>query len=168
MDLKQNPFNELYVSETVKPEQFVHLFSPILIKHVEEIFLPGNVVLQGVQGSGKTMLLNLLKPEVRIAYLKNRLEFPVADHAKRFVGAGINLNTSRATDFGQRIMSTKGMKELDLLPLYFGDFLNFWIVYDLLRSIQTLCQHPPLAEEIGLSKNVERMNDFAKRIARDV
>ena len=42
-----NPFNELYIAETIPPEQFVTLFSPYLVKDVQDglaLFQPGNVV----------------------------------------------------------------------------------------------------------------------------
>ena len=72
MDRRINPFNELYVTETIRSDQFVKIFSPVIVKNVEALFLPGNIVLQGVQGSGKSMLLALLKPEVRLAYKLDR------------------------------------------------------------------------------------------------
>ena len=72
-----NPFFELYVGERLSSRQFVDIFSPFLVAHAELLFLPGNVVVKGVQGSGKSMLLSLLKSEVRIEYEQAGMEFPV-------------------------------------------------------------------------------------------
>jgi hypothetical protein len=168
MARKLNPFNELYVSETVKPDQFVRLFSPSLVSQAEEVFLPGNVVVQGVQGSGKTMLLNLLKPEVRIAYQEAGEKFPVPDCCRRFVGAGINLTTSRAVDFGQRPFPLTGGTNEQLLPLYFGDFLNYWVVYDLLRSVEILWRKNShsFSEEVGICAESSRMECFSDKISK--
>jgi hypothetical protein len=130
-----NPFNELYVTETVGPDEFVHLFSPALVSHVGNLFGPGNVVLQGVQGTGKSMLLNLLKPHVRMAYERTRVSFPVPVESRRYLSAGINLTTSRAQDFGQRPMPGEAA-----VPFYFGDFLNYWIVGDLLKNLDDIQQ----------------------------
>ncbi|MBV5269850.1 MAG: hypothetical protein JZU55_08070, partial [Afipia sp.] len=77
MDRRINPFNELYVSETIRSTDFVRIFSPLVVDSAAPLFLPGNVVLQGVQGSGKSMLLSLLRPEVRTAYLHADVDFPL-------------------------------------------------------------------------------------------
>src|SRR5690606_26953249 len=95
-----NPFNELYVTETIGDEEFVHVFSPMLVDEAIELYQPGNVILMGVQGCGKSMLLSLLKPEIRLAYQSQG--FPLPPRVSRFVGAGINLTRSGAIDFGQR------------------------------------------------------------------
>jgi ABC-type lipoprotein export system ATPase subunit len=62
MDQRTNPFNELYVTETVSSSAFVRIFSPFILKNASALFLPGNVVIKGMQGCGKSMLLSLLKP----------------------------------------------------------------------------------------------------------
>ena len=56
-----NPFFELYVGDRLSSSEFVNIFSPFLVEHAEALFLPGNVVVKGVQGSGKSMLLKLVK-----------------------------------------------------------------------------------------------------------
>jgi len=96
MDQRSNPFNELYVSETVGPGAFVQIFSAKLLHNASALYLPGNVVLKGMQGSGKSMLLTLLKPEVRVAYAEARSKFPLSGAQSRFISAGINLTRSGA------------------------------------------------------------------------
>ena len=54
---EKNPFHEAYVTDTVPNDQFADYFSPYLIPHAPEVFLPGNVIVKGSQGCGKSMLL---------------------------------------------------------------------------------------------------------------
>ena len=69
----KNPFNNLYYTESLSASHFVKIFSPALLSEARthELFQPGSVVLTGLQGSGKSALLNLLKPDVLIAYLNS-------------------------------------------------------------------------------------------------
>ena len=170
MDRRINPFNELYVTETIRSDQFVKIFSPVIVKNVEALFLPGNIVLQGVQGSGKSMLLALLKPEVRLAYKLADVPFPVPAQCSRFIGAGINLTRSGAIDFGQRqIMKATGGQADDHLPLYFGDFLNYWITYDILQSIEQIWSETSgtVARGIGVTATDEALDNFAAALRED-
>src|SRR5665213_200368 len=139
IDRRTNPFNELYVTETVSSSAFVRIFSPFILKNAAALFLPGNVVVKGMQGCGKSMLLSLLKPEVRIAYAEAQEDFPLAGKYAKFFGAGINLTRSGAIDFGQRYIGGSG-DEMEILPIYFGDFLNYWIVYDVLNTLSILSE----------------------------
>src|SRR5687768_11093639 len=118
MGRRTNPFEELYVSETVPPHSFVQLFSPFLVKHALPLFQPGNVVLRGTQGSGKTTLLSLLKQAIRLAYAEVAVPFPVPDEHSRFIAAGINLRRSGATNFGQRPFSVDSAREGEQFPLF--------------------------------------------------
>ncbi len=106
MSSSLNPFYENYITENTSPADFVDVFSPLHLNTLfdtQALFQPGNVVLTGVQGSGKSMLLALLKPDIRIAYSKTpETPFPVPKQHARFIGAGINLTKSGAADFGQR------------------------------------------------------------------
>ena len=98
MNTRINPFHENYITETTTPENFVKLFSPLHLSETLDIlalFQPGNVILTGVQGTGKSMLLALLRPEIRIAYENQSVDFPIPDEYKRFIGAGIHLTQKR-------------------------------------------------------------------------
>src|SRR5438270_12968672 len=148
-----NPFNELYVTETVAPRDFVTLFSPTLIQDALSLFQPGNVVVKGVQGSGKSMLLNLLKTDIRLAYAKADQALPLPPSLSRFIGAGINFIRSGAIDFGQRATDAHKSTDMQRLPLYFADFFNYWVVYDLLNSLQDLAyeRDGEVGRQLGLS-----------------
>ena len=145
MNEQVNPFRELYVSETTDPKEYVELFSPVLVPHAPELFQKGNVVLKGIQGCGKTMLLSLLKPEVRIAYHDTGAEFPVPQRLTSFFSAGINISTSGILDLGQRRI---GKDDERLYPLYFADFFNYWIVDDMLAGLHKITQRPDVFKHL--------------------
>jgi len=100
MNITINPFQQLYFSDDTQTENnFVELFSAeVLQTAIHPIFQGGNVVLSGTQGCGKTMILNLLRPEIRIAYSKLGRPFPVNEQMRNFISAGVNLTRSRITD----------------------------------------------------------------------
>jgi hypothetical protein len=164
MDRRTNPFNELYVTETVSSSAYVRIFSPSILRNASALFLPGNVVIKGMQGCGKSMLLSLLKPEVRLAYAEAKEDFPLEGKYSKFIGAGINLTRSGSIDFGQRQMEDVHGDES--LPVYFGDFLNFWIAYDVLSSILTYSEKcdGAIAAELGLDCSSSRLDAFAVQL----
>jgi hypothetical protein len=164
MAVRINPFHELYVGESVGPDKFVSLFSDVIVKHALSLFQPGHVILKGLPGSGKSMLLNLLKPSIRLAYERAGQKFPVPDELMKFIGAGINLKRSGISDFGQRAISGKQNKLVS--PIYFGDFLNYWVVADIFKSIKDLSSEDDLAKKIGINNNKEKCDQFAKQLAK--
>src|ERR1700723_325537 len=165
MDRRINPFNELYVTETIPASQFVKIFSPYVIEIAEELFLPGNAILKGVQGCGKSMLLTLLQPDVRIAYRKSHESFPLTGRHGQFILAGINVTRSRAIDVGQRTI--RGAEDAKMLSFYFGDFFNYWIVGDLLRSIQVLSTevNGEIARELGMVSDTHSLDRLASELS---
>jgi len=166
MENRRNPFHEIYLTESIGSEKFVRLFSPFLVDKAVALFEPGHVILKGLPGSGKSMLLSLLKPSIRIAYFENNVDFPVPKHLCKFIGAGINLKRSGVSDLGQRpVDNDKGFEES---PFYFADYLNYWIVLDILDSIDELGDKKiSLCEEIGIDINVEKLDSFAKDLGTD-
>jgi hypothetical protein len=159
-----NPFHELYVGERISSREFVSIFSTALVEHAAPLFIPGNVVLAGVQGSGKSMLFKLLHPEVRQEYANAREPFPVPHATSRFIGAGINLNTSEATQFGLRSWPNDPVQR----GLLFGDFFNYVIAVDLLKTVETLANGPiEVAEELGIRLDEGRKAALAEALASD-
>ena len=157
-----NPFQVLYVTDSPDPKAFVSLFSDYPIKFSLPIFQHGNVVLKGTQGAGKSMLLNLLRPEIRVAYHNAGAPFPVPASLRRFVAAGINLTLSGALDIGQRPLSGDVGQDEALFPLFFADFLNYYIVRDLLKSVQTIARSPQIFDGIA---DESKMDSFASTLA---
>jgi hypothetical protein len=141
MKSAKNPFHDLYVTETARPDEFIQLFSPLLVPQALLLFQPGHLVLKGTQGSGKSMLLTLLSPEIQVAYSKANIQCPIPSEMKSFVSAGINLTRCGILDFGQRPIERNGTNDSRLFPLYFADFLNYWVVRDILQSIKRMETH---------------------------
>jgi hypothetical protein len=166
--MASNPFHDLYLTEAIGSSRFVELFSPEFVKHSLPLFEPGNVVLRGLQGSGKTMLLNLLKPEIRLAYHNSDYEFPVPDSHSKFIAAGINLRKSGIMDFGQLIDENSTSRQVQEFSLQFADFVNYWIVSDLLQSISRFYAHPDdeLLKCIGLAPR-GKLDSFVAAVAAD-
>ncbi|SOC58363.1 hypothetical protein [Ornithinimicrobium cerasi] len=130
-----NPFDSLIRGEELGDSKFVELFSPMIVPDTAALFKPGNIVLSGTQGSGKSMLLNLLKPETNIGYLNARRPFPPLEYGNEpFIGAGVNLTRSGAVDFLRRA-SADETHSPEVWQQLFGDFINYWICRDILRSV---------------------------------
>ncbi|MYC81780.1 MAG: hypothetical protein F4X19_06775 [Acidobacteria bacterium] len=163
-----NPFADLYVTESIGTEKFAQLFSPVLANESQThaLFQPGNIFLTGLQGSGKTALLSLLRPEVMIAYRRVGSHWPLPESLSRFVAAGINLNTSKARDFGQRMLSDEA-DPVATNALLFGDFLNYWIVDDLLRSLEVIRDDTAtqVYRTLGVQADQTKLDELAKVLA---
>lgn len=164
-----NPFHDLYLSEAISEDALVELFSPVIVEHSRVMFEPGNVIVRGLQGTGKTMLLNLLRPDSRLAYMRANIPFPVLGSASRFVGAGINLRKCGALEFAQHLEAGASSREIQELQLLFADFVNYWVVIDLIASVQQLIGSgsASLLDEVGISNDEHRLDQFAKLLAKD-
>ena len=159
-----NPFQELYVTDSPDPRTFVALFSSFPVRHALALFRPGHVVVKGIQGSGKSMLLNLFRTQIRLAYYSAGAEFPVPRDLRRFVGAGINLTRSGVLDIGSRPISNLKGRDDELFPLYFADFLNYYVVRDVLNSIDVMRTNSNAFDDIV---DAARLNSFACALATD-
>ena len=160
-----NPFMDYYRTELVADsKRFARLFEPILVKKVSPLFRPGNVVLKGTPGTGKTMLLHLFRSDVRLAYLEIGDDFPIPDESRKFVSAGINLNLCGAWDFGQRTDDSTPDREKKV-PYYFADYLNYSLASDLISNITTLTESKDeIAHQAGISTEAFRSEQFVKRL----
>lgn len=167
--MASNPFHDLYLSEAISEDDLVRFFSPIIVDHSGVIFEPGNVVIRGLQGTGKTMLLNLLRPELRLAYHRSGVPFPVPVRAAQFIGAGINLRKCGILEFAQLLEKNISPKQFQELSLLFADFFNYWIVADLIESILLFFQteQQDVYKAVGLKGTSANLDDFAKKLAAD-
>lgn len=113
------------------------------------------------------MLLALLKPETRIAYFRADQDFPVEEEFRKFISAGINLTRVGAQDFGHRLAvgEIAGEKTIDL-ALFFADFFNYYVVYDLLKTLETFLANDlaPLQKEKGLRVTEATLEKAASEI----
>ncbi len=158
-----NPFMQQYIGEIASPDEFVRLFSPVLVKHFLSLFQKGNIVLRGTQGSGKSMLLNLLKPEITAAYYHDTDSvLPLPKPLRRFISGGINLTRSDAVSIGQRPIGGNNKDDNQVFPYYFADFVNYWIVWDLLNSMEKMGKDP---EAFGHLVNLDNLDNFAQELS---
>lgn len=164
-----NPFHDLYLSEAITEDALVDLFSPIIVEHARLIFEPGNVVIRGLQGTGKTMLLNLLRPDARLAYLRAKIDFPVPAASAKFIGAGINLRKCGALEFAQHLEQGADVRTVQNLQLLFADFVNYWVVMDLIATVKkfSACNNKQLLTSIGLNPDLARLDRFAAALSAD-
>lgn len=162
--MRANPFYELYLADRTSASDYVSFFSPILIPHVHQLFLPGNVVVVGMQGSGKSMLLALLRHETRLKYAKAGHEFPIPSELRNFMCCSVNLTHSNSTDFGNRRWSDTDPIEVELL---FGDFVNALLVFDLARVITSYQNAPDaIRKEVGLRAKANDLDEFARAASK--
>jgi hypothetical protein len=169
MPLRINPFHQVYFTELIKPDEFTKLFSPFLISDTLSLFQPGNIFLEGVQGSGKSMLLALFKPEIRVEYKKAEKEFPVPPEFEKFLSGGINLIRCGAINFGQRMLASNGEIDAQDLVRYFGDFITYWIIEDLFVSLECLSKNLGgyFAKEFNIKYSEDLLNYFSENLKKN-
>lgn len=167
-----NPFTEAYVTHTVSDEHFVRFFSPVLVASAGAILQPGNVVIKGTQGSGKSMLLRLLDPEIRIAYFKvdprgesPETRYPISQNLRNFISTRVDLNKSGLLDIANTLRSEPSTDEIDDLAKSFADFFNYWLLRGLLNCIDIICETPE--PFVGLIRADNRDAFAAKLAAHD-
>jgi hypothetical protein len=167
--MASNPFHDLYLSETISEDALVELFSPVIVAHSRVMFEPGNVIVLGPQGTGKTMLLNLLRPDSRLAYARAGIDFPVPPESSRFIGAGINLRKCGALEFAQHLEEETNKRQVQELQLLFADFINCLIVLDMVASVEKLIAsgNTKILNEIGVNQDTGNLDKFAKVLAAD-
>jgi len=161
--VKSNPFFELYVTDRISPRDFVTIFSDFLVPHAEPLFLQGNAVVTGIQGSGKSMLLQLLHPYIRRQYYDSDTEFPVPPERRRFLSVSVNLAHSNAIDFGLRRDLDSDPREVELL---FADFFNYLAIEGLVKSLRFIIDGPrELARECGLKIDSHNSTEMARALS---
>lgn len=161
--MKSNPFFELYIGDKLSASDFLTIFSPVLVPHSEAIFKPGNIVVKGVQGCGKSMLLRLLKPDVRLQYLNSNEDFPVPDDMRKFICGSVNLIHCNVIDFGYRSHIDDDKQKIEFM---FADFLNYLCVESLLRCISRyLSEGEAICKEIGLSNEGGVISEIAQVVS---
>lgn len=165
-----NPFTEAYVTHSVSDWHFVHYFSPVLVRPAKAIYQPGNVVVRGTQGSGKSMLLRLLDPEIRISYAdairnssaREEIAFPLAPDLCDFISTRVDLNKSGLLDIVNTLPLRAGSEEIQRLTVSFADLFNFWLLRGLLNSVEKMRQRPDV---FGIEVDVNALDSFALKLA---
>lgn len=164
----RNPFNILYATEGINDLDFPRIFSPTLIPLVMPLFQAGNFILSGTQGTGKSMLLALLDTDVRLAFwTHDEHGFPVDSEFCKYVGASINLSNSLVLKFTERDFG--GEDSIARSQALFSDYLNTWVLRDLLSSIERLINKAPKArlKECGVSTKQSLLDEAVCELAKN-
>ncbi|MEO8360915.1 MAG: hypothetical protein ABI672_12860 [Vicinamibacteria bacterium] len=136
----QNPFREVLVTELLEsPDLYRELFSPkILIAEALDVFKHSNVVVTGPQGSGKSMLLNLLRYPFVGKWLADKAVGLPPGFESPFLGLSINLVRSHVQIFGRRSAAERmtGKKDEWLDAVCAGDFLATSVLLEFLRALE--------------------------------
>jgi len=166
-----NPFQELYLTEAVDdPQLYWRLFSPkIITGEAHLLFKPGNVVLLGSNGAGKTMLLRLFSPDVLSTFIARHGELPFGTDGRGILGVGINLLHAGFGALGGRRMSGDDIENCNLWAVAMGDLLNYSIVQQMLGTLEflTSAHGAPLKDFIGADVSRDALDDFAQHISRE-
>ncbi len=160
----KNPFHEAHVTDTVADEDFASYFSPFLVPACKDIFLPGNVVIKGTQGCGKSMMLRLLEPEIRLKYFERHQQghpeaFPVPEELQNFLGARVNLTKSGLKHVIQMLPAHPTEDDKKMVARSFGDFFNYWMLRDILRAAKMASEH---SDAFGGLVDGSQLDAFAK------
>lgn len=133
-----NPFHDLWITEAIGPNDFVEIFSPLIVHDAEAIFSAGNIVVKGRQGSGKSMLLSLLATPTRIAFELAKRETPIPKHKQRFLSCGVNCIRDQVSVIGLRAREVPQEQREAYVAAAFADLLNCLLCMDFLRSIRKI------------------------------
>ncbi|MCY2962495.1 MAG: hypothetical protein NT069_02380, partial [Planctomycetota bacterium] len=176
-----NPFHTLYLTEGVEAVDIPALFSPVLVPHVQSLFLPGHVELRGMQGTGKSMLLSLLDTFVRLQFWQQRsrrpglpkIDDPLPVGSRRFIGAGINLSKSNAFKLRGIKLSSDAKENNQLACQCFADFVNCWVLRDLFDSADAMIRALANAnaldrlDEVGVTGDLKKLDRAVALLADD-
>src|ERR1035438_5646233 len=165
----RNPFRELMVTELIdNPKLYRRMFSgQILIGETLTVFRPINSVLVGPQGSGKSMILNLLRHRVLSEYVNTGKFNDELDFLTPFLGISINLQRAYFQAFGRRSAATPPGSDVDTDASCAADYLNHFLFSEFLKALQYLVSPAgdSLAQWMKLSRSRSREDRLCEEIA---
>ena len=165
----RNPFRELMVTELIdNPKLYRKMFSEqILIGETLTVFRPVNTILTGPQGSGKSMILNLLRYRVLAEYIADDALPQEMDFLKPFLGLSINLQRAYFQAFGRRSAAKPRGSDPDVDASCAADYLNHFLFGEFLKALIFLfsAQGSQLARWMRLSRAKVHSSDLALNIA---
>ena len=163
----KNPFQELYLTEAIEdPELYWNWFSPAIITgQTEALYRPGNSILIGSNGAGKTMLLRLFSPQVQAAYLRHNVDLPIGNDP--LIGLSINFVHAGFGSLGQRRVDGDPEANQTQWALLAGDLLNYHLLNELVETLLFLKEPAAhqLAEHLGARITDDSLNSFAAWIS---
>lgn len=161
---RQNPFNELYLSEAIDdPALYLRWFSPTIIAgEAKALFRRGNTVLRGSNGVGKTMLLRLFSPHVRASYWAtlghDRWHIPMPNA----LAIGVNFIHAGFGSLGRRRLADESSVNRQQWALVVGDLLNYYLINQLLTTLLFLQRDGSVvAQRLGADVSSPTLDRFA-------
>lgn len=141
-----NPFHDPLVTELIEdPIRYQQMFSErILVGETLKVFQPANVVLIGPQGSGKSMILNLVRYSVISKWLSETGEPPEPlAQITPYLGISVNLVRANFHAFGRRSISKAhyGAVDLELEATCAADFITHYLFREYLKGLTFLMSH---------------------------
>jgi len=135
-----NPFHDPLVTELIEdPIRYHQMFSEsILVGEALKVFQPANVALVGPQGSGKSMILNLVRYSVISKWIADTGAPPEPlAQLTPFFGISVNLVRANFHAFGRRSVSRVRTGELDkeLEATVAADFLTHYLFREYLKGL---------------------------------
>jgi hypothetical protein len=139
----RNPFSDTLVSELIEePGRYQRMFSEhILVGETLQVFQPGNVVLTGPQGSGKSMILNLVRYSVLTRWINEEGSPPqVLQAVPPYFGLYVNLVRANFHVFGRRAVQNTipGMDATEVNAVCAGDYLTHYLFHELVKGLMFL------------------------------
>lgn len=145
------------------------MFSPLVVKNMDELFGTTNVVVRGTQGSGKSMLLNLLSTNTRIAYEKSGEKYPWAGNGTTFIAAGIHLIRDNAKIIASRLSEIPEDRRESWAAATFADYVNYVLFLDMLFNVDLLAKEQAkngcLKSQIEIKLSDEAEQKFVKKLS---
>src|ERR1035437_7185160 len=168
-----NPFSQALVTELIEdPKLYKRMFSEeILVSETLEVFRPNNVIVTGPLGSGKSMLLNLIRYKVLSEYVKELGRPPGSLHyLPPFLGISINLVRANCHAFGRRSIAkaVRPLEEGNALDVACAaDFLIQYLFHDFLNALKLVggFEQASFAEWLGISPTEVNSPEVAVEIA---
>lgn len=169
----RNPFRDPLVTELIEdPKLYRQMFSErILVGETLSAFLPVNTVLVGPQGSGKSMILNLIRYKIMAEWIsKTGLQPAPLKSIAPFLGISVNLTRINLQAFGRRSISKalkRGQADPDLDLACAGDYLNHYLLSEFVKGLQFLfsTEGEKLRDWMGIKADDISIQDIAKTIS---
>src|ERR1035441_9427669 len=158
-----NPFSLGLTTELLeKPSFYKQAFSErILVGETLAVLQPVNVIVTGPQGSGKSMILNLLRYPILNEFLNEDSQLPpYLEGATPFLGIAVNLTRIGFSAFGKRSISKAVYGRLDNRVEIdcAADFLTHFLFFRFLLAL-SFCYSDPgarLRKWLGLPEECPR------------
>ena len=138
----RNPFQDLLVTELIENfTQYRQMFSEkILVGETLEVFQASNVVLSGPLGSGKSMLLNLVRYPVIARWISDSGTPPTPIKLlPAFFGISINLTRVGVSAFGRRSVAKSFGRDDEFYDASAAaDFINHYLFREFTSGLKFL------------------------------